>query len=89
MVSFGWSKFKDGINIQSMRMRGREHDNVIAVMPKDNLEVITLNSLAAVQEMEERAEVESVERGKFYWIISLGDKSPLYLEISANFEDCI
>jgi hypothetical protein len=49
-----------------MRMRGREYDNVITVMPKDKLEVIKLNSLAAVQEMEERDEVEYVERGKFY-----------------------
>lgn len=72
-----------------MRTGGREDDNVIAVMPKDKLEVIKLNSLAAVQEMEERDEVEYVERGEFYWIISPGDKCSLYLEIAANFEDCL
>lgn len=38
-------------------MRGRQYDEVITVMPKDNLEVINLNSLEAVQEMEERDEV--------------------------------
>ena len=45
-------------------MRGRQYDEVITVMPKDNLEVINLNSLEAVQEMEERDEVISVEKGK-------------------------
>jgi hypothetical protein len=57
-------KFKEGINIQTARISGRKYDKIIEIMPKDNSEVIDLNSLEAVQEMEEREEVESVEKGK-------------------------
>jgi len=57
--------YKDTPTFQASMFKERTRSkNVIQVLPKDNCEVIMLDSIEEIQSWEERDDVEYVERGK-------------------------
>jgi hypothetical protein len=59
-------KYKDNVSFQTARNKVGENDEVLDVIPKDYLQVVRLTSMEQLQEMEEREDVEYVEKGMTY-----------------------